>query len=30
MHLRELGHELPIYHPIELLSRSIAAASPPR
>jgi glycolate oxidase iron-sulfur subunit len=25
-HLRELGRELPIYHPIELLSRSIAAA----
>ncbi|HEY8626532.1 MAG TPA: heterodisulfide reductase-related iron-sulfur binding cluster [Solirubrobacteraceae bacterium] len=29
LHLRELGHELPIYHPVELLSRSIAAASPP-
>jgi glycolate oxidase iron-sulfur subunit len=28
MHLRELGRELPIYHPIELLSRSIAAAAP--
>ena len=26
MHLRELGHPLPIYHPIELLSRSISAA----
>jgi glycolate oxidase iron-sulfur subunit len=30
LHLRELGHELPIYHPMELLSRSIAAASPRR
>ena len=31
MHLRELGHPLPIHHPIELLSRSISAAaeSPP-
>ena len=28
MHLRELGRELPIYHPIELLSRSIATGSP--
>jgi glycolate oxidase iron-sulfur subunit len=28
MHLRELGRELPIYHPIELLSRSIASGSP--
>jgi glycolate oxidase iron-sulfur subunit len=28
MHLRELGRELPIYHPIELLSRSIATAAP--
>jgi glycolate oxidase iron-sulfur subunit len=27
MHLRELGHELPIYHPVELLWQSIAAAS---
>jgi glycolate oxidase iron-sulfur subunit len=26
LHLRELGHSLPIHHPIELLSRSIAAA----
>jgi glycolate oxidase iron-sulfur subunit len=26
LHLRALGHELPIYHPVELLSRSIAAA----
>jgi glycolate oxidase iron-sulfur subunit len=26
-HLRELGRELPIYHPIELLSRSIRATS---
>jgi glycolate oxidase iron-sulfur subunit len=26
MHLRELGHRLPIYHPVELLSRSILAA----
>jgi glycolate oxidase iron-sulfur subunit len=29
MHLRELGHQLPIHHPIELVSRSIAAASLP-
>jgi glycolate oxidase iron-sulfur subunit len=27
MHLRELGHPLPIYHPVELVWRSIAAAS---
>ncbi len=27
LHLRQLGHELPIYHPIELLWQSIAAAS---
>jgi glycolate oxidase iron-sulfur subunit len=26
LHLRELGHPLPIYHPMELLSRSIKAA----
>ena len=26
LHLRELGHPLPIHHPIELLSRSISAA----
>jgi glycolate oxidase iron-sulfur subunit len=26
LHLRRLGHELPIYHPVELLSRSISAA----
>ncbi len=26
LHLRELGHPLPIYHPIELLWRSISAA----
>jgi len=26
LHLRQLGHELPIYHPVELLSRSISAA----
>jgi glycolate oxidase iron-sulfur subunit len=26
LHLRELGHRLPIYHPVELLSRSISAA----
>ena len=26
-HLRELGCPLPIHHPVELLSRSIAAAS---
>ncbi|MGI8506752.1 MAG: (Fe-S)-binding protein [Solirubrobacteraceae bacterium] len=29
MHLRELGQPLPIHHPIELVSRSIAAASRP-
>jgi glycolate oxidase iron-sulfur subunit len=28
-HLRELGHPLPIRHPVELLSQSIAAGSPP-
>ncbi|HEY2260396.1 MAG TPA: (Fe-S)-binding protein, partial [Solirubrobacteraceae bacterium] len=28
-HLRQLGHPLPLYHPIELLSRSIAAAGRP-
>jgi glycolate oxidase iron-sulfur subunit len=28
-HLRELGQPLPIYHPIELLSRSIGAAPSP-
>jgi glycolate oxidase iron-sulfur subunit len=27
LHLRQLGHELPIYHPVELLWQSIAAAS---
>src|SRR5436190_1941324 len=27
LHLRELGHPLPIHHPIELLSRSFTAAS---
>jgi glycolate oxidase iron-sulfur subunit len=27
LHLRELGHPLPIYHPMELLSRSIRAAA---
>jgi glycolate oxidase iron-sulfur subunit len=27
MHLREAGHPLPIYHPVELLWRSIAAAA---
>ncbi len=27
LHLRQLGHSLPIHHPIELLSRSIAAAA---
>ncbi len=27
MHLRELGCPLPIYHPVELVSRSIAAAT---
>jgi glycolate oxidase iron-sulfur subunit len=27
LHLRELGHQLPVYHPIELVARSIAAAS---
>ena len=26
-HLRELGHPLPIYHPVELIWRSIAAGS---
>jgi glycolate oxidase iron-sulfur subunit len=26
LHLRELGHPLPIYHPVELLWRSIKAA----
>jgi glycolate oxidase iron-sulfur subunit len=26
LHLRELGHQLPIYHPVELVWRSIAAA----
>jgi glycolate oxidase iron-sulfur subunit len=26
LHLRRLGHELPIHHPIELIDRSIAAA----
>jgi glycolate oxidase iron-sulfur subunit len=26
MHLRQLGHELPIHHPVELLARSLAAA----
>ena len=28
VHLRQLGCPLPIYHPVELLSRSIAAATP--
>ncbi len=28
LHLRQLGCPLPIYHPMELVSRSIAAASP--
>jgi len=28
LHLRELGHPLPIHHPVELLWRSIAAAGP--
>jgi glycolate oxidase iron-sulfur subunit len=28
-HLRDLGHELPIYHPVELLARSIASGSRP-
>jgi len=27
LHLRELGHPLPIYHPVELIWRSIAAGS---
>ena len=27
LHLRELGHPLPIHHPVELVARSIAAAS---
>jgi glycolate oxidase iron-sulfur subunit len=27
LHLRELGHPLPIYHPLELVWRSIAAAN---
>jgi glycolate oxidase iron-sulfur subunit len=27
LHLRELGHPLPIHHPVELLSRSIHAAA---
>jgi len=27
MHLRQLGCPLPIYHPVELISRSIAAAA---
>jgi glycolate oxidase iron-sulfur subunit len=27
LHLRELGHPLPIYHPVELVWRSIAAAN---
>ncbi len=30
MHLRELGRPLPIYHPVELVWRSIAAASASR
>ncbi len=29
MHLRELGQPLPIHHPVELVSRSIAAAASP-
>jgi glycolate oxidase iron-sulfur subunit len=27
LHLRELGHPLPVYHPMELLSRSIRAGA---
>ena len=30
LHLRELGRPLPIYHPVELIWRSIAAASADR
>jgi glycolate oxidase iron-sulfur subunit len=30
LHLRELGHPLPIHHPVELLWRSISAAAEPR
>jgi glycolate oxidase iron-sulfur subunit len=28
LHLRELGHPLPVYHPVELVWQSIKAASP--
>ena len=30
LHLRQLGHQLPIHHPVELVSRSITAAAAPR